>query len=319
MHNFKEQKMRSKCLILIFVLAALLLFFAACQKNDSKTNTSINPSIKVKIAQVTRMDIIDTLRIFGAVALRQQAYLASQFDGRLDNFSLLLGNRVKKDQMIGTIIPAAREALLQISSQIPDDQRLSLQKQIKAIPLHCPLDGVVLEVYRHTGDVLKKGEHIAHIGDLTVLDIHGDLPVRYLPLAKKAKKIQVTFIDYALQPLSLPVEAFSGKININNQTILIRLKLENPDGKFRPGMKVRLSFPKAFHAQTLIIPRDALREEEGTFTVFVLNGKRVEEHKVEVGIFKNHQVEILAGINENEKVIIEKVHSLQDGMKVVVE
>ncbi|MDZ7290328.1 MAG: efflux RND transporter periplasmic adaptor subunit [candidate division KSB1 bacterium] len=302
---------------ILIIFAALL--FVACGKEAQTASEKPEPVVHVKTAPVSRQDMVDTLNIFGTVALRQEAFLASQFDGRLTDFSLLLGDHVKKGEQIGTIVPAEREALLQVTNQMPVEMRPLLEQQIKTIPLYSPLDGVVLEVLHHTGDVVQKGEQIVHLGDLSVLDVRGDLPVRYLPLLRRSGKIRVTFVDYPHAPLSLPLEVVSGKINTDNQTVVIRLALANPNGEFRPGMLARLTFPSETHANALTIPRPALLEEEGVFHVFVLQENKVEKRAVKVGILHDDHVEILAGVNENERVVTEKAYSLEDGMEVVAE
>jgi len=311
--------MRNRFIEAILALILAPALFIACGKNAEPAVEKSAPVVRVKTALVNRANMTDTLNIFGTVALRQEAFLASQFDGRLSDFSLLLGDHVKKGEQIGTIVPAEREALLQVTGQMPAELRPLLEQQIKTIPLYSPLQGVVLEVMHHTGDVVQKGEQIVHLGDLSVLDVRGDLPVRYLPLAKQAGQIHVAFVDYPHPPLALPVEAFSGKVNDANQTVVMRLKLANPHREFRPGLLVKLSFPAQNHHNVLAIPRQALLQEEGIFTVFVLQGSHVQARRVEIGLCKGAFAEIRAGLEENDRVIVEKTYSLQDGMEVVAE
>ena len=299
-------------------LLTLLLAVVACGDPPAQNSTSNVPLLTVSVVPVTRADMVDTVSVFGTVHLRQEARLGSQFDGRLSDFSLLPGNPVHKGQRIGTVIPAAREALLQVLDEMAATDRPALERQIRSIPLFSPIDGVVLEVVHHTGDVVRKGEPIVHLGDLRELDIRGDLPVRYLPVVRKSKEIRVSFVDYPHPPLALPVEAISGQINENNQTAMVRLKLLNPTMEFRPGLLVKLSFVNERRENTLVIPRSALREEEGRYSVFVLNEGTVQKREVTSGILQDSRAEILTGLAENEQVVTEKTYSLEDGLRVRV-
>ena len=277
------------------------------------------PAVDISVATVGKQDMTDTVHIFGEVVLRQEVLLASQFDGRLEGFTLLMGDRVIKGQKLGVIIPPMREALLQVLNQIEEKKREQISREIREIPLYSPIDGMVLEVYQHTGDVLQKGEAIVHIGQLQTLDVHGDLPVSQLGKVRKLKRIEVDFVEYAHAPVRLPVVAIGGKVNASRQTVPIRLRLDNPAGEFRPGMMVRLTFPGTYHPDALVIPRSALLEEEGVFSVFVLQKDRtVEKRKIIVGIRHDHFVEVLDGLKEGEKVATKKTYSLTDGMKVNV-
>ncbi|MCA9732748.1 MAG: efflux RND transporter periplasmic adaptor subunit [Deferribacteres bacterium] len=298
---------------------ALLLIATACENSQQQKETSQpTAQITVATAHVQRDDIIDTIAFYGRVELRQEARVGSQFDGRIDDFSLLPGDRVAKGQKIGSIIPPSREALLQVLPETSAQIRTELEKQSRVIPLLSPITGVVLEVTHQTGDVVQKSEQIVRIGDLRELDIRGDLPLRYLPIVRQRKEITVTFIDYPQPPMQLPLRAIAGDVNENNQTIMIRLKLGNPEEEYRPGMLVKLIFEGERHTAALTIPRAALLEEEGVYSVFILKNQKVEKRDVEPGILQDDKVEILSGLSENELVVTTKAYSLDDGMEVLV-
>ena len=305
---------------ILWILLPICLSFS-CKKTTAPvvSEADAEAELSVKTAPILRQDMIDTIWIYGDIKLRWEAQLASQFDGRLTEFTALIGDHIKEGQKISTIIPPSREALLQIKDQMDPKMRPILERQIKSIALYSPIDGIVLDLWHHNGDVVQKGEQIIHIGDLRVLDVHGDLPVRYLSLVKKRKSIIVTFVNFPHAPISLRIDAISGKVDERRQTVTIRCGLNNNQGIYRPGMRVQMYFPGETHLKTLIIPRSALLEEEGVFSAFTIEGNRAVKRRLKVGIFEDDRVEILSGLNENEQVITVKAYSLTNGMKVVVE
>jgi multidrug efflux pump subunit AcrA (membrane-fusion protein) len=298
---------------------ALVIFLLGSCKHQATSEPIPFPPLSIQVEKVTRMDLSDSIQIFGMVKLRQEAKLASQFDGRLTGFSLLQGDHVEKDQEIGMIVPPMREALNQSMSEMNEAQRQILADEIREIPLFSPIRGTILEVLQHNGDVLQAGESIVHIADLNVLDIYGDLPLAYLPRVRGLNALKVAFLEYPHRPLLLPISAFDGKVDDQKQTIQIRLALNNPQGEFRPGMMVRLVFPDQVHMGALVIPRTALLEEEGIYSVFVVNEQLVEKRNVQVGIKHDDFVEVLQGLNEGDIVAKEKAYSLTDGMKVQIQ
>ncbi len=304
--------------VLNSLILMFLLFFSCGQKSPEAQNRP-NPKVRVKIATAQRMDMIDTVRFFGQTALRNEIFLASQFDGRLSDFHLYLGDVVRKNQTIGQIIPAKREALLRILPQVDAKTRTILEKQIRAIPLSSPLSGTVLKVFLHNGDVLQRGQPIVHIGNLDVLDVLGDLPVAALPLARKQSTVAVDFIEFPHAPLHLPIAAIGGQVDRATQTVPLRLTLQNPDHLFKPGMRVMLFFPGAIHKNTLIIPRSALLEEEGVYSAFVIKNGRAYKHVLKIGIKQSRYVEVLSGLKEGDRVVTQKAYSLVDGMEVITE
>ena len=81
-------------------------------------------------------------------------------------------------------------------------------------------------------------------------------------------------------------------------------------------MMVRLSFPDKIHNNSLVIPRSALLEEEGVYSVYVLKGTTVEKRKIEIGIQHSNFVEVIFGLTDGEQIATEKAYSLTDGMEV---
>jgi multidrug efflux pump subunit AcrA (membrane-fusion protein) len=299
------------------IIAPVFLLMVSCKQAGTGVPAEL-PPLTIGVEKVMRRDMTDSIQIFGMVKLRQEAFLASQFDGRLAGFTLIRGDRVGKDQEIGIIVPPEREALNQVTGEINDQQRQILENEIREIPLYSPITGTVLEVMQHNGDVVQKGESIIHLADLEKLDVYGDLPVAYLPRVKPLRTLRVLFVDYPHAPVQLPVSALDGQVDALKQTLQIRLALENPREEYRPGMMVKIEIPDKVHLSALAVPRPALLEEEGIYSVFVLNDTRVEKRKIGIGIKHDDYVEVLSGLEEGDLVAVRKVYSLTDGMQVQV-
>ena len=92
------------------LISALLIIFSlfGCSAETGGQNKPQLPQLPVSVKPVVRMDMKDTVTVYGSLHLRQEAKIASQFDGRLEDFNLLPGDHVQKGQRIGTIIPHQR-------------------------------------------------------------------------------------------------------------------------------------------------------------------------------------------------------------------
>jgi len=174
----------------------------------------------------------------------------------------------------------------------------------------------VLSVKNHTGDLIQKGEPIMHLGNLNILDVYADLPVKFLNSVSKIKYMNLRFLSYTHPDIKLPIKAISGLVAPAKQTATIRLELNNRKNEFRPGMLVLLYFPSSTHDNVITLSRNSIVEEEGVYSVFIINGNIVNKRNVEVGIFNNNRVEIISGLNDNDIVVSDKAYSLTDGMEV---
>jgi len=300
-------------------LSVFLILLNGCTAKESAgqgNNDVTIKTIKVSAIPVRRASLSDSLTIYGKVVFSQETFVASQFNGRLDMFSLLIGDRVKKGQQIGMIVPPAREALLQIGDSATSDVRLLADVQIKSMALFSPISGVVLKVYQHSGDVVQAGQQIVHIGDDHALEIQADLPLRYQNAIRTGNRIRADFINSGLSAQNLVLSAIGGQIDMEKQTVVLRVQLPNINTIYHPGMLAKLAIPLHVHQNTLIVPRIAIQESEGNYYLFVVQGDTVQRRTIIPGIMKGNEVEIIAGVSENEVVVTDKGYSLQDGMEV---
>jgi RND family efflux transporter MFP subunit len=299
-------------------LIVLLFFLGACKNKEESEVEHQLPLLEVNYEQPLKMDMQDTVKIYGEIKIRNEAKAASQFGGRLIDFNKLPGDKVEKGERIGTVIPAEREALMQISKNAEDSLKSIMENQVRPIPLYSPIKGTVLSINNHTGDIIQKGEPIMHIGNLSILDVYSDLPIKYLKLVRNMKTMKMKFLSYPHNELTLKIKSIGGNVNSAKQTLTIRLELKNPDNDFYPGMKTLLFFPLQTHKGALTVSRQALVEEEGIFSLFVLKGNKVEKREVKPGIFNRNRVEIINGLKGTEKIVSDKAYSLTDGMEVSV-
>jgi multidrug efflux pump subunit AcrA (membrane-fusion protein) len=68
----------------------------------------------------------------------------------------------------------------------------------------------------------------------------------------------------------------------------------------------------------LVIPRDAMRREDGRDVVFILRDDQLERRAVRLGAISGNEVEVVSGLAAGERVIIEGPDELADGDRVVV-
>jgi multidrug efflux pump subunit AcrA (membrane-fusion protein) len=96
------------------------------------------------------------------------------------------------------------------------------------------------------------------------------------------------------------------------------------DPRILPDMGVKVSFlneraPAATDAPArprLLVPKNAVRMQNGTSVLFVVQGDRVERRAVKVGAEDGGQIEVVSGINAGERVVVEGPPTLEDGARV---
>jgi len=109
------------------------------------------------------------------------------------------------------------------------------------------------------------------------------------------------------------VSYLSDQVDADTRTVRARIDAANPEGKLRPGMfaTIRLRDPHAAGSgettpERPVVPKGAVQRDGEVFLAFVAVGpNRFEVREVRVGRRAGGEVEILNGLEEGERVVVE--------------
>jgi RND family efflux transporter MFP subunit len=102
-----------------------------------------------------------------------------------------------------------------------------------------------------------------------------------------------------------------------SRTLLVEIQAPNPDGKLLPGMYVQvdLNLPRKY--PPLLIPSDTLVvRPEGTLVAVVGAGNVVHFQHIVVGRDLGDRIEVLSGMTDGQRAIVNPNDSVQEGVKV---
>lgn len=124
---------------------------------------------------------------------------------------------------------------------------------------------------------------------------------------------------------SLPGKNFAGNVSRMSyalddatRTMLVEADLPNADLTLRPGMYATIKVGVEKHADTLLLPVEALVMEKANAFVFVANDGKAKKTPVKIGFNDGAKVEVLSGLNGNEAVILVGKLALADGAAITV-
>jgi len=178
------------------------------------------------------------------------------------------------------------------------------EKKLEAANARSQLKGVVTWQVEQIGATLQKGQEIAKVADLTSYKIKGSIADDYaskleigMPVRVKANKVVLEGNVSDIQP-----SAVNGIV-----TFYVSLA-PNVNQELRPQMTVDLYLVTASKKEVLFV------KNEGAFTgrkqqeVFALMGNMANREIVSVGLSNFEQVEITAGLQEGDEIIISNMN-----------
>ena len=113
------------------------------------------------------------------------------------------------------------------------------------------------------------------------------------------------------------IARLSPTIDVRNGTFRATAIVDNSAGQLAPGMFARFAIAYEKHENALLVPRDAIVEEDNRTTVFVVVDGEATQRPVRIGITTEDRVEILAGLEHGENVVVRGQSGLRSGTKVV--
>lgn len=113
------------------------------------------------------------------------------------------------------------------------------------------------------------------------------------------------------------IARISPTIDVRNGTFRATAFINNDQGYLVPGMFARFTIAYEIHEDAMLVPADAVVEEDDEMTVYVVVDGAVARRIVETGITSKGQVEILNGLEENEEIVVIGHSGLRDGSKVL--
>ena len=178
------------------------------------------------------------------------------------------------------------------------------------LQLRAPRDGVVLFLHAVAGEPAHPEEVMATVGDVDVVWAWADVYERDLARLRAAGQGE---LPAEVSVRAWPGEAFAGTVDFVSpaideatRTVKLRVTVPNPDGRLLAGMfaTVNVLLPGDGHA--LVLPRDAVLEDEGRSFVFTHHeGDYYVRRPVTTGRTWGHRVEITGGLGGDETIVAE--------------
>ncbi|GEM_PF-529864 len=189
------------------------------------------------------------------------------------------------------------------------------------------IDGIVAEMDIKEGDFLSVQAPIATIisgEEIKVEAFIREYDIRDIEIGQEVI-LTGDAIDDSVQVKGVVdyISPIASKAVINGRestSILVEMRVQEGVEQVKPGYTLECEITTLKNDQAIVISYEMFgREKEGQKTVFVVNEENVlEERVVEVGITSDFDAEIIAGISENERVVVNPSLILKDGMKVTV-
>ena len=172
--------------------------------------------------------------------------------------------------------------------------------------LRSPAPGIVTEKEITLGEVIETGKKVFTVADLSVAWIYLDIYEKDLSKIKVGQRATVRVGGYPEKAFVGKVAYLSGLMDEKTKTVKARVEIANPDRLLKPGMfaDARIQTGAATEKK-ITVPKEAVFLLDDGSVVFIEKDGAFFPRRVETGKEAGGRIEILNGISEGEKVVVE--------------
>lgn len=281
-------------------------------KNPGLIQTNMVASVSTATSPTSNLPdttLVDQGRVTGYVN-EKRIYKSAISSEELVVTDVLVNERdyVEAGQEIVRLAGAEVRLMIQGRLDEINNIRRTIQKaeELKSnLIVTAPMDGVVAGFWRTQGETIMPGEWVGDIfntGNMMVWTEVDDIDVVYI---RQDAPVVVT-VD------ALPGEVFEGNVTRVSQSVkdssgIIKYSVEigvSGSGALRPGMLAQCFIDAGESLGTLLIPIEAVFEENGMPKVEILReDDTVVAVTIETGLINYRYAEVLSGLEEGDQVI----------------
>jgi RND family efflux transporter MFP subunit len=186
--------------------------------------------------------------------------------------------------------------------------------------VYAPFDGIITARSTDIGALIDAGanapKELFHIAAINKLRIYVAVPEVYSRAAVTGAPADLTLDEYPGELFHGNLVRNSNSIDAVSRTLLVEVDVDNNRGRLMPGAYVQIHLKLPAGARSLTVPSNTLIFRKDGLQVAVVRGGKAELTKITPGHDYGDSMEVLAGLQPDDDVILSPSDSLISGTPV---
>ena len=243
----------------------------------------------------------------------EQALVEKAKDALLRGERLRTSNAISKSEL-NTLIAEERVAsaryeaavrLVSAKAALIYVRRAALalaQQNLSDAVITAPFDGVIQERQAAAGAFVQPGSAIVTLVRNTPLRFRGSVPERKAMRIRVGQRILIR-IEGSEEPIPAEVTRTSPALDERTRSLRIEADIPNEDGRLRSGLFAEGDIFVNENSETLTIPFAAVGEFAGVHKVWLQEGGKFQQARIEIGRREQDRVEVLGGLAAGDRIV----------------
>ena len=217
----------------------------------------------------------------------------------------------------------------QADVRVAEKQMAYWDQQMDDTIIRAPFAGIVTSKNAQPGEMISPisagggftRTGICTIVDMESLEIEIDVNESYINRVEPGQAVEATLDAYPDWKIPCKVIAIIPTADRQKSTVKVRVGFDKLDPRILPEMSVKVAFREAGGSgpaagRTVVVPKAAIRQQDGRSAVLVVLHGKVERRAVTVSDTRSDEAAVSAGLGAGERVVADWPAGLKDGAEV---
>lgn len=309
------------------------------------------PPMPVNAAEVGAEEVTESIQIVGTLVANESVVLRPEISGRIVGVHFEEGANADEGDLLFSIEASDYEArvkqhgaevrLAQLkfdrAKNLRSDQAISQQEfdesesrligakairdeskaQLNKATIRAPFDGILGLRQISKGAYVQPGQDLVNLENINPLKVDFKVSERFASVLGANEGFELLVDAFPDERFVGAIHAIDPRLDPATRTFVIRGKVENSEGKLRPGMFARIFLTVGHREQAITVPEEAVFPVADQLYVYrLIEGKAVKT-LIQTGSRMIGKVEVKKGLSAGDRVITAGHLKIRDGADVV--
>lgn len=200
-----------------------------------------------------------------------------------------------------------------LAAKQANEARLSAARaRLEDTVIRAPFSGRVGLRKVSVGSLISPGTSITTLDDTSTIKLDFSVPENVVASLRSGLGVKATSGAYPGRVFLGQVSSVDSRVDPTSRSVAVRALIPNREGALRPGMFMTVELDSESR-RALVIPEEALVPEQSSQFVFVVKDGIATKREVTIGAREPGSVEVLSGLNPDDRVIVEGTIKVRDG------
>ncbi len=191
--------------------------------------------------------------------------------------------------------------------------------RLEKMHIKAPFSGVIVDLPYYTPSTKVDASSLMFkLMDYSKLYMEISLAEKDLTYVKSGQKVNITNYTIPNDTLVATVSQISPAIDVDTRSFKAMINIKNNDLLLRPGMFAKGEIIVASVDNAIVIPKNVILSKQRGNTVFIIDKGLAQERIVTFGLENPNEVQIISGLEQNERLVIKGFETLRNRSKVKV-